>query len=297
MSSARRPAAAGRFYEATKEALSASLRECFLHALGPGSLPEPAADGPRRISALVSPHAGYLYSGPAAAHGFAALAADGIPETAVILGPTHHSPARPASVSLAQTWSTPLGEVPVNVELGRRLIEASPLLEVDESAHRGEHSLEVQLPFLQFVYGDRLPAICPICIRSQVVTGLREWMEDSKAIGETLAQSVGPDGAVVIASTDFSHHVPHAAAQRQDRLALDAILALDPERFLHTVHENGISMCGPIPVAIALHFCLARGPHQPELFRYYTSGDIIGDRSAVVGYASAAIRLTGGDSQ
>jgi AmmeMemoRadiSam system protein B len=297
MSSARHPAAAGRFYEATKEGLSASLRECFLHELGPGSPPEPAADGPRRISAVVSPHAGYIYSGPAAAHGFGALAADGIPDTVVILGPTHHSPARRAAVSLAEAWSTPLGEVPVNTKLGRRLVEASPLLEADESAHRGEHSLEVQVPFLQFTYGDRVPAICPICIRSQVVTGLREWIEDSRAIGETLARSVGEDDVLVIASTDFSHHVPQAAAERQDRLALDALLTLDPETFLRTVSEHQVSTCGPLPVAVALYFCLARGPHRAELLRYYTSGDIIGDRSAVVGYASAAIRRTGGDVQ
>jgi len=295
MSSVRQPAVAGSFYEARKEALMASLQECFLHPLGPGSLPRPSADGPRLITALVSPHAGYMFSGPAAAHAFAALAADGRPDTVIILGPSHHVAARRAAVSLAPAWRSPLGEVPVNLELGRKLIEGSPLLEADEAAHRPEHSLEVQVPFLQFLYPERLPTICPICIRSHPVGGFAQWVEDAGALGEAIAQQIGSSRAVVIASTDFSHHIPHHLAQRQDRLALDAILALDPERLVRTVYENNISMCGPLPVAIALFCCLARGPHQSQLLRYYTSGDIIGDRSAVVGYASLVIRRTGGD--
>ncbi len=294
MSGVREPAVAGSFYEATREGLTASLEECFLHPLGPGSVPK-AAEGPGVISALISPHAGHMYSGPAAAHGFAALAADGIPETVVILGPTHRSPARRAAVSLAQAWRTPLGEVAVDVELGRRLIEASALLEADEAVHRREHSLEVQLPFLQFLYGERMPAICPICIRSQVLVGLREWIEESRTLGEAIAQNVEGKRVVVIASTDFSHDAPQELAQRQDGLVLEAMLALDPEGMLRTVHERDISMCGPIPAATGLYFCLARGAHRAELLRYYTSGDITGDRYGVVGYASVAMRRTGGD--
>jgi len=295
MSGVREPAVAGQFYEGTKDALAASIRECFLHPLGPGSLPKPAADGPALIDALVSPHAGYMFSGPAAAHGFAALASDGIPDTAIILGPSHYAAARRGAVSLAEAWRTPFGQVPVDVDLGRRLIEASPLLEADESAHRREHSLEVQIPFLQFICGDRIPKICPICVRSHPMGAIDQVIEDAKALGESIAQTLGPRRAVLIASTDFSHQVPHARAQRQDRLALDAILALDPDRLLRTVYEKDISMCGPAPVAVALSFCLARGPHEPDLLRYYTSGDIIGDHSAVVAYASFAIRRTGGD--
>jgi hypothetical protein len=300
MPGVREPAVAGRFYEASSEALRASLRDCFLHQLGPGALPKVAAEHRGSISALVSPHAGYMFSGPAAANGFSLLAADGVPEIAVILGPSHYSAERQAAISTAASWRTPLGQVAVDTDLTRQLTSICPLLAADESPHRFEHSLEVQIPFLQYIYGDRVPAICPICIRShpslppasagRAGTSPRQVGADAQQIGEALATTLSGRRAVVIASTDFSHHLPHAVAQRQDRLALDPILALDPQRLLQTVVAHSISMCGPVPVAIALHFCLARGPHQAELLRYYTSGDIIGDRDAVVGYASVAIR-------
>lgn len=297
MSGVREPAVAGRFYEGTEETLLASLRECFLHPLGPGSLPETASDGPRLIDAIISPHAGYMFSGPAAAHGFATLAADGIPDTAVILGPSHYHSARRGAVSLAEGWRTPLGTVPVDRDLGRELIAATPLLEADDRAHILEHSLEVQLPFLQFISPHAPPKICPTCIRSHPIGDPAALIADAKALGEAIAQALGPRKAVLIASTDFSHQVPHDVAERQDRLALDAILALDPEGLLQTVYENDISMCGPVPVAVAISFCLARGPHQARLLRYYTSGDIIGERGAVVGYASVVLRRAAGERQ
>ena len=297
MSGVREAAVAGRFYEGTRESLIASLEECFLHSLGPGSLPKPAANGPGLIDAIISPHAGYMFSGPAAARGFAALAADGIPDAAIIIGPSHYTAARVGAVSLADAWSTPLGTVPVAADLGRELIDETPLLEADENAHRLEHSLEVQVPFLQFTYPDQVPDICPICIRSHPTGGTRQLAEDARSLGETIAGVVGSRRAVIVASTDFSHQVTHAVAERQDRLALDAALALDPERLLHTVSEQRISMCGPVPVAVAISFCLARGPHEAKLLCYYTSGDIIGDNAAVVGYASLVLSRTGGDRE
>jgi len=290
MASVREPAVAGSFYEDSAQRLTASLQECFRHHLGPGALPQVAADGPRLISALVSPHAGYMFSGPAAAHGFAALAADGLPQTAVILGPSHRIAGRRAALSLVPRWRTPLGEAEVDVALGKELAAACSLIAADEEAHRHEHSLEVQVPFLQFVCGRRMPKICPICVCSHPMHGGEEVAADARQIGEALAKVLSGRPAVVIASTDFSHHIPHALAQRQDRLALDAILALDPDRLLRTVVKHNISMCGPVPVAIALSCCLAMGSHHAELLRYYTSGDVISDRSAVVGYASVVVK-------
>jgi len=171
----------------------------------------------------------------------------------------------------------------------------SPLFEEDEKAHRDEHSLEVQVPFLQFVYGERMPKILPICIRSHPSGGMEGLIGDAKATGKTIAEAVGSRRVVVVASTDLSHQVPQEMAQRQDRLALDAIEAMDPAGLLETVHRKHISMCGPVPVAVALFFCLARGGHDAELLTYYTSGDVIGDRRAVVGYASVVVRRRGGD--
>jgi len=292
----REPAVAGQFYAGTPGGLKSSLRECFLHALGPGSLPEVDEDGPGVIDAIVSPHAGYMYSGPCAANAYAALAADGIPETAVILGPSHYVAGRRAAVSLEDGWRTPLGVVRVDRDLGAALLEASPLLEEDERAHALEHSLEVQLPFLQFVYGERCPMICPICVCWYPFGNVDEVAEDARAIGGVIAKVAGRRRVVVIASTDMSHQVSHERAQRMDRMAIDAILALEPERLLRTVVQRGITMCGPVPVAIALSYCLARGPHEASLLRYCTSGDMTGDRGSVVGYASLTVRRTGGEA-
>jgi AmmeMemoRadiSam system protein B len=290
MPEVRHPVIAGQFYEGTPEALEASLRECFLHSLGPGALPTVDPAGPGLVSAVVCPHAGYVYSGPAAAHSYAALAADGLPETVVILGPSHHTAARSAALSLVDAWRTPFGDVPIDRDLGCALVDSSPLFERDESTHRYEHSLEVQVPFLQFIYGDRVPAILPICVRSHPSYDVGSLLADSQAMGEALAAAAGSRRIALIASSDFSHQVPHEVAERQDRRALDAIESMDPGALLEVVARHRISMCGPVPVAIALFHCLSRGPHAAQLLRYYTSGDIVGDRRAVVGYASLTIR-------
>ncbi len=297
MPGVRQPAVAGQFYEGRKEALTASIQECFLHPLGPGSLPRADPDGPGAIAAVVSPHAGYMFSGPAAAHGYHALAPDGLPDTIVILGPSHYTASRRAAVSLVDAWRTPLGDAPVDGDLGRDLIQASPLVEEDEQAHQSEHSLEVQVPFLQFIYSDRMPRILPVCLRSHPMHDIDSLVGDTDDLGRALAATVGSRRVLLVASTDFSHQVPQEIAERQDRFALDAIEAMDPGSLLRTVFTRGISMCGPVPVAVALSFCLARGRHEPELLRYYTSGDIIGDRRAVVGYASFVIRHLGGTAR
>lgn len=293
MSRVRDPAVAGRFYEARPEALKASVRECFTHPLGPGRLPQVATDGPGRIAALVSPHAGFIFSGPAAANGFAALAADGIPETVVILGPSHYSSDRRAALSTADAWRTPLGEVELDAALGEAILSKCDLVVADDRPHRLEHSLEVQVPFLQFVYGDRAPRICPICVRSYPMYPTEQIAADARAIGEAIAEVAAGRRVVLIASTDLSHQMPQDVAEKLDRMVIDAILAVDPERLLKTVAEGEISTCGPVPVAIALAFCRATGRTSAKLLRYYTSGDIIGDRSGVVGYASAVVGAGG----
>ncbi len=289
MEGTRQPAVAGRFYERSAEALRASLRDCFLHPLGPGHLPEVNPSGPGRLRGLVSPHAGYMFSGPAAAHGFAALAADGVPETAVILGPSHYASARGAALSRMRAWRTPLGEAPLDAAFGSALLDASPLVEVDERTHAPEHSLEVQVPFLQFVYGDRMPALVPLCLRAHPSGDTTQVAADAQALGEVLVRAAGDRRVAVIASPDFSHQVPAEVAAQQDRLALDAILALDGERLLRTVVTRHITMCGAVPVAVMLAYARARGARQGTLLRYYTSGDIIGENEAVVGYASVLV--------
>ncbi len=293
MPTVRQPAVAGSFYPARRDDLARALEECFLHPLGPGALPQVDRQGPGRIAALVSPHAGYMYSGPAAAHGFAALAGDGVPEVAVILGPSHHSLGRAAAVSTADAWLTPLGEAPLDAALARELVAATDLLVADEAAHQWEHSLEVQVPFLQFIYGDDTPPLVPICVRAHPMDDLDLLVSDVSELGGALAKALSGRRAVVVASTDLSHQIPQRDAERQDRLAVEQMLAMDPAGLLRTVQEHRISTCGPVPVAIAMAYCLARGGGEAELLRYYTSGDVIGDRAAVVGYASLVIRLQG----
>ncbi len=293
MSGVRLPAVAGQFYEGGKDALAASIERCFLHPLGPGALPRAASREQGRIDALVSPHAGYMYSGPAAAHGYRALAEDGVPDTVIIVGPSHYTLAERAALSLADAWRTPLGDAQLDTDLGHELT-LSPLFEVDEKAHRDEHSLEVQVPFLQFIYGERMPRILPICVRSHPMNGGAGLVANARAAGEAIAAAVGSRRTVVVASTDFSHQVPQEVAQKRDRLALDAIASMDAQRLLETVRKHDITMCGPVPVAVALFYCLARGADNTKVLTYYTSGDIIGDRRAVVGYASAKVGR-GGD--
>lgn len=295
MPGVRQPAVAGQFYESRKEALVAAIERCFLHPLGPGALPVADPDGPGSISAVVSPHAGYMYSGPAAAHGYRALAEDGIPETVVILGPSHYTSNRRAAVSLVNAWRTPLGDASVDTSFGQQLIAASSLFEEDEQTHRDEHSLEVQVPFLQFGYRGRMPMILPICLRSHPMGSIEALIADARAIGETIARTAGARRVAVIASTDLSHQVPQEMAQRQDRLALEAIEAVDPAGLLSTVSRHRVSMCGPVPVAVALFACRMWGEHKAKVLAYYTSGDIIGERRAVVGYASAVLRRGEGD--
>lgn len=293
MAGLRPPAVAGSFYERRPEALLQSLQGCFLHKLGPGRLPKVDPQGPGRVRALVSPHAGYLYSGPAAAHGYAALAADGIPDSVVLLGPSHYTSDGGAALSLAEAWRTPLGDVPVNRELGKQLLASCDLLIADEATHASEHSLEVQVPFLQFLYGERVPSLIPICLRAHPWEEVEGLISKTQRLGKALANAIGARRVVVIASSDFSHQVPQPFAEQQDRLALATILALEPDRLLRTVQQHRISTCGPVAVAVALACCLAQGGGKAELLRYYTSGDILGEKSAVVGYASVLIRREG----
>ena len=271
---------AGQFYAGTASRLRDEVAAAFRHRLGPGDLPQVADPGPRDLIALVSPHAGYMYSGPAAAHGFAALAADGKPDTVVILGVDHRGVGVPIAVSGASAWRTPLGEVPVEGDLSRRLAESTGVA-IDDSAHAAEHSLEVQVPFLQTLLGDSWRLVA-VVIAEHGPDALRRF-------GEAMADVLEGLNVLIVASTDFSHYVPQAMAERDDRLAIDAILNLDGDGLLATVDRHRISMCGAAPVAATLFAARRMGAGSARLLRYFTSGDTSGDYSAVVGYASVAI--------
>ncbi len=286
----RKPAVAGSFYERREKDLKEQIEECFLHRLGPGKLPtlpgsreQAQPKGKRRILGLVSPHAGYMYSGPPAAQGFFHLSRDIIPETVVILGPNHRGVGAGVALSAQGSWETPLGKVKIDEELAGEIVKSPDVIEADEAAHLGEHSLEVQVPFLQYIYQTNF-SLLPICMMSQDI-------ETVQKLGELLARVLSEKNAVIIASTDFTHYEAQKAAQKKDREALEEILALNPQGLLKVVSQSHISMCGPGPVATMLTTAKILGAEKAELLKYSTSGDILGDYSGVVGYASVKICL------
>lgn len=277
----RRPYVAGSWYPGTAESLKREIERCLTHRLGYGKIPEVSRDGSRAIIGLVSPHAGYMYSGPVASIGYGRLAEDGIPESIILIGPNHTGIGSAVSIMVEGVWETPLGYVEIDTDLAKAIVEASDIVDVDDYAHKFEHSLEIQLPFLQYFYGSSFK-IVPICMM------LRDY-DTAKELGESISSSIAGRNVVIIASTDFTHYEPHKIAVEKDRLAIDAILKLDAELFLKVVEDKYISMCGPGPVAVMIVACRGLGASRAELLGYATSGDITGDRSAVVGYASIAV--------
>lgn len=276
----RSPVVAGMFYEFNPEALRRRIEWCFKHKIGPGEIPRPVVDGPRSIVGLVCPHAGYMYSGPVAAWSYYALARDGKPDCFIILGPNHTGAGAAISIMTEGKWRTPLGDVVIDSSLAELILKYGEIIEEDEYAHLSEHSIEVQLPFLQYLYGDF--SFVPICMMLQNY-------DAAVKIGRAIARAVAGRDVVVIASTDFSHYEPHEIAFKNDSAVIDEILKLDAKGMMDVVFRRRVSMCGPGPTAVALIACKLLGAKRVEKLKYSTSGDVSGNYHAVVGYASIAI--------
>lgn len=270
----RYPAVAGQFYAGDRDELKEEIEKCFRSPLGPGEVPRPEKRT-RKIIGAVVPHAGYMFSGPVAAHLYGALAKDGIPPAVVILGPNHTG--RGSGVALAtEDFFTPLGEVPADRELAKELQQ--DLIDNDLTAHEFEHSIEVQLPFLQFLGGQF--KFVPICM------ALQDY-DAATSVGRIIARALKGRDAVVLASTDFSHYVAPAVAKKKDGMAIEQITNLDPKGLYEKVMDENISMCGYGPVMAMLTATKERAS-RAELLKYATSGDVRPMRD-VVGYA--AIRV------
>ncbi len=276
----RYPAVAGSWYAGTPNSLRKQIEQLFLHRLGPGSLPQVISAGPRSIVGLVVPHAGYMASGPVAAHAYHHLAEDGKPDVVVIFGPNHTGHGSALSIMNEGAWRTPLGDVEVDTETADKILQASSIIDVDDRAHVYEHSIELQLPFLQYLYGSELKFV-PICFMMQD-------LESSREVGKAVASALKGKNELVIASSDMTHYEPQERAEKKDRMAIDAALELDEERYYNTVESYGISTCGYGPVIAAITAAKELGAKKAELLSYGTSGDVLGNRSAVVGYASIA---------
>ncbi len=276
----RRPAVAGAFYEGSRERLLTQIEECFTSVHGAGPVERKWSE--KRVPALICPHAGYMYSGPVASHAYGALTRYSRPESVIIFGPNHYGIGTMVSLLPDGVWQTPLGDVPIDGELSRQLVEAGDVFFVDEESHRREHSIEVQLPFLQYIYGDF--SFVPVCINDQSY-------ETCVAIGEAAAKVVDGRNILMIASTDFTHYEPHEKVLKKDRLALEMIERLDVKGMYNVIEEKGITMCGYGAVAALLTAAKTLGARSARVLKQATSGDTGGDYSSVVGYAACLIEL------
>jgi AmmeMemoRadiSam system protein B len=273
----RKPAVSGMFYAGTARELEEQIEWCYKHELGPGAIPRVNSRGPREIVAIVVPHAGYYYSGPVAAHAYRELADDGIFDTAVIIGPNHTGYGYPVSLWAGDGWNTPLGEVGINKELVRKLL--GKVIKADETAHIQEHSIEVQLPWLQYLY--KKVKIVPITMMAQDI-------ETARIVGKAIAQA--DDNLIIIASTDFTHYEPHSVAMEKDSSVIEAIVALEEEELYKRCESLDCTMCGYGPVASAIVAAKEMKAKRASLLKYATSGDTSGDFSRVVGYGSIVIK-------
>ncbi len=273
----RRPVVAGAFYPGRSDALLQVLSSLF------GGKPQPKGSLSRPLG-LVAPHAGYVYSGKVAADGYMEVGKRGRPDAVIILGTNHTGLGRPISIGRAGAWRTPLGDAPVATELADRLIERG--FPVAEEAFLREHSVEVQLPFIQYLFGPEVPFI-PVCV-------MLPPLDDLIAAGEGIAEVVQGGSILVVASSDFTHYEPDGIARRLDMEAIELILGLDVAGFYRLVIEKRLSICGAGAITILLAAAARLGWSNVDLVSYATSGDVTGDRSAVVGYAAITVE---GDSR
>ena len=265
----RPPAVAGSFYEASPERLRAQVQACF------AANPKPAAK--ERFVGAVVPHAGLMYSGHVAA-AFYAMAE--LPKRYIILCPNHTGIGHFAAINREGDWRTPLGSVKVDTALADALLAKTRLLGDDWKAHAKEHSLEVQLPFLQQLVGDF--TFVPICLAAPNYAFCAE-------IGNAIADVVRDQPIGILASSDLNHYENQEVTLKKDQAAIDQVLALDPESLWRVVEEEDISMCGFIPTTTMLIAAKKLGAANAKLIKHATSGDINRDYSHVVGYAAILI--------
>ncbi|MEM4183519.1 MAG: AmmeMemoRadiSam system protein B [Candidatus Caldarchaeum sp.] len=275
----RRPAVAGLFYEGSRNALLKQIEDCFLSRHGPGMLPE-RKWGARRVPALICPHAGYMYSGPVAAHAYKFLDKYSKPESVIILGPNHYGIGTIVSIYPSGYWTTPLGDAEIDAKLAEEIAQTREIFFLDEKSHSREHSIEVQIPFLQYLYGEF--KLVPICINDQS-------LETCVEIGEAVAEVVNKRNILMIASTDFTHYEPHETVLKKDRYALETIERFDVMGLYRVLEKHNITMCGYGAVAALLSAVKKLGASKATVLKQSSSGETSGDYDSVVGYASCVI--------
>lgn len=274
----RAPAVAGIFYPSDARELYQLIELSFKEQrFGPGHLPPSEEFNRRRIYGIVSPHAGYVYSGAVAANGYYETSSMNF-DRIVMIGPNHYGIGTGLATVPNGIWETPLGEVEVDSEMASQIAENSGILDFDELAHSRDHCLEVQLPFLQYIKKNQFKIVPIIMIMQDKVT--------ASEIGESIASSTRNLNTLLIASSDFTHYEPNAEAHRKDDELIKAILSLDISNFYTTFERLNVSACGYGAIASIMTAAKALGATKGELLRYATSGDVMGDINNVVGYAS-----------
>jgi hypothetical protein len=277
----RRPAVAGSFYAGDSKSLNIQIENCFLHKIGPGEIPLVNPKRQNNIIGLISPHAGYMYSGPVAANGFYKIALGGKPDTIIILGPNHRGFGEDVSIMAEGKWKTPLGELEIDEEMANDILKNSKIIKNDKKAHQYEHSIEVQLPFIQYIFGKDIKFV-PICMTRQDINTDIE-------IAKSICSSVVDKNILIIASSDFTHYEPQEYAENVDKQAIKAILEFNPKKLYDMIYHQNLTMCGPGPITVMLIICETLGSKRSELLKYATSGDVSGMYDQVVGYASLIV--------
>jgi AmmeMemoRadiSam system protein B len=273
----RKPAVAGEFYPADSQKLSNLIDECYLHRIGPGKLP-PATPSESDYVAVVSPHAGYEYSGPVAANSYFQVSSLLAPELLVIVAPNHHGIGSGVSTFKDGEWETPLGRLRVDSEASKELAGLTEIVSFDPDSHRIEHSLEVQLPFLQRIYGNSVPML-PISLLFQDI-------ETSKSVAKGLAKLLAARKAVIVASSDLTHYESADSARSKDIPLLREVQKMDLEGFYSTLERLNVTACGFGAIATVMETARVLGSSRAELLKYATSGDTTGDNLQVVGYGA-----------
>ncbi len=283
----RKAVVAGSFYAANQQSLEQQIKDCFLHHIGPGLLPTNDQKKERKIIGIISPHAGFMYSGPVAAHNYLQLSLEKAPKTIIILGPNHRGVGGEISLISSGQWETPLGTVEIDESISKKILahDEKRIIRDDSEAHRYEHSIEVQLPFLQFIYATEDYKFVPISITNQQLSMINYL---SQIIYEIIKDNYRD--FLLIASSDFTHYEDQESARHKDFEAIKEILKMDSELFYKTIQNNRASICGPGPISVIMETCKKLSITKGQLLKYATSGDVSGIYDQVVGYAAIVFK-------
>ena len=271
----RTPAVSGTFYPDDEKELKSLIRDCFMHSIGPGKIPP--TDSEQKIYGVICPHAGFVYSGPVACHSFYSISSS-TSEMAIVTGPNHYGIGQNIASMIDTSWKTPLGLMEVDSESALELRDGLDILELDSFSHSKEHSIEVQIPMLQETFSHEMKILPVSLINQEQKTAVK--------VGSAIAKIAQKKDALLIGSSDFTHYEENEFAHRQDLALIDPILNLDVDEFYKILYERRVTACGFGAIASTMTACKELGATEGKLLKYATSGDVSGDKSSVVGYAS-----------